>query len=159
VESQADLQMVFTRLRTVIPRVLPGMIAMSALSIIWLNMALANWLLKRNSFPAWPDFKDWRLPEPVVWPLIVAGFLLFVPGQVNTVALNVVMVLFTLFHIQGFAILLNLFEKWSVPHPVRIFLIPILIIQAYGIILLALLGIADIWADFRKPKSNDIHEA
>jgi len=159
VESQAELEQLFRRMRVMVPRIMPGMLAVSAISVVWANMALAGWLLKRRSYPSWPDFKEWRLPEPMVWPLIVAGFLLFAPGWANVAAVNAVLVLLTLFQIQGVAILLHLLERWSVPQPVRLFIFLILIIQAYGIILLSLLGIADIWADFRKPKSNDMNEA
>jgi hypothetical protein len=56
---------------------------------------------------------------------------------------------------QGYEVFNHLCLKWSVPKGIRMMLIFILVIQAYGFILLGLLGLADIWVDFRKPKTSE----
>jgi len=48
------------------------------------------------------------------------------------------------------AIFIHLLDRWKVPAYLRIVLYVILAVQSYGLLLLAVIGIADIWMDFRK---------
>lgn len=152
VESAAEFEQLFAAMRATVPVIMPGMLVVSAITIVWANMTLAGGLLARRGYPSWPPFASWRLPEVLVWPLIAAGFMLFTGGLVRSAALNVVLVLATLFQVQGVSVALHLLGRWNVPRPVRVLLLFVVMIQAYGIVLLALLGVADIWADFRKPR-------
>lgn len=152
-ETQVELQAAIARIREVAPRIFPGVLVTMALSIIWLNIMLANWLLKKSGRASWGDLSQWRLPDPLVWVFISAGILLFIPGHMNTLGLNLMIIMVTLYFMQGFEVFNHLCLKWSVPKAVRILIIFFLVIQAYGFILLSLLGLADIWADFRKPQT------
>ncbi len=153
-ETQVELQAAFTRIREVTPKVFPGVLATITFSTVWLNILLANWLLKRAGSSAWGDVSQWRLPEPLVWVFIGAGSMLFLPGALNTLGLNLMIVMGTLYFMQGFAVLNSLCLRWSVPNTIRIMILFLLVIQAYGFILLAILGLADIWVNFRRPKTN-----
>lgn len=153
IEVQAELQPAFARIREVTPKIFPGLLATMVFSTIWLNIMLANWLLMKAGATAWGDLTEWRLPEAWVWVFIVGAILLFFPGGLNTVGLNLLIVMVTLYFMQGFEIFNYLCRKWSVPNPIRYLIIFFLVIQAYGFILLALLGLGDIWVDFRKPKA------
>lgn len=150
-DTQVELQAAFARIREVTPKVLPGVLATITISTIWLNIMLANWLLKKAGAAAWGDLNQWRLPYPLVWVFITACILLFLPDGMNTLGLNLMMIMVTLYFMQGFEVFNHLCLKWTVPKAIRVLLIFFLVIQAYGFILLALLGLADIWADFRKP--------
>lgn len=150
-EAQVEFQAAFARIREVTPKIFPGVLATTTLSTIWLNIMLANWLLKKTGKAAWGDLKQWRLPYPLVWVFIVAGILLFLPGALNTLGLNLMMIMVTLYFMQGFEVFNHLCLRWAIPNAIRVLIIFFLVIQAYGFILLALLGLADIWADFRKP--------
>lgn len=152
-DVQVELQAAFARIREITPKIFPGFLATLTLSTIWLNMMLANWLLKKSGVVAWGDLGQWRLPEYLVWGFIVSAILLFVPGGMSTLGLNLMIVMVTLYFMQGFEVFNFLCLKWSVPNPIRHLIIFFLVIQAYGFILLALLGLSDIWADFRKPKT------
>ena len=123
---------------------------------MWLNILMANWLLKKKGIAAWEDFQELKLPEWLVWIFILAGLGLFGPSQslLNNLGLNLLIITGTLYFIQGFAVISSLFNKWSVPNPVRVVFFFFIIIQAYSIILLTLLGLADIWLNFRKPKNT-----
>jgi len=154
-EVKVELQPTFARIREAAPKILPGVLAVITFSTVWLNIFLANWLLKKKGLAGWGDMTQWRLPETLVWVFIAAGVMLFVPGTINVVGLNLMIVMVTLYFMQGFEVLNHLCLKWSVPNPIRLMVIFFLMIQAYGFILLALLGIADIWADFRKPKTSE----
>ena len=152
-DAQVELQAAFARIRETTPKIFPGILATMTLSTIWLNIMLANWLLKKNGAASWGDLSQWRLPDPLVWVFIAGGILIFVPGDMNIVGLNLLIVMVTLYFMQGFEVFNYLCLKWSVPNPIRHLIIFFLVIQAYGFILLAMLGLGDIWADFRKPKT------
>lgn len=154
-DTQVELQAAMARIRELTPRIFPGVLATLALSTIWLNFMTANWLLKKSGQATWGDLSQWRLPEPLVWLFISAGIMLFVPGSMNTLGLNLMIVMVTLYFMQGYEVFNHLCLKWSVPKSMRFLIIFFLVIQAYGFILLALLGLADIWADFRKPQTTE----
>jgi uncharacterized protein YybS (DUF2232 family) len=154
-DTQVELQAAFTRIREVTPKIFPGILATITFSTVWFNIILANWLLKRNGHSGWGDMSQWRLPDPLVWVFIAGGVSLFLPGTMNTIGLNLLIIMVTLYFMQGYEVFNHLCLKWSVPKLMRVLLMFFLVIQAYGFILLALLGLADIWADFRKPKMID----
>jgi uncharacterized protein YybS (DUF2232 family) len=56
---------------------------------------------------------------------------------------------------QGLAIVASLLNKWSVPMLIRVLIYALIFIQTYGIIILSFLGLADVWADFRKLDQAD----
>jgi uncharacterized protein YybS (DUF2232 family) len=140
-------------LRAYIPKVLPSLLISVVLSTTWLNLALGNWLLKSKdaNLTPWPAYKDWQLPDRLVWGIIVgAALLILLPAPLSTLGLNIILICGTVFFFQGLAIVSSLLFKWSVPRPIRFLIYGLIFIQTYGIILLSFLGIADVWADFRK---------
>lgn len=152
-DAQVELQAAFARIREVTPKIFPGVLATITFSTVWLNIMLANWLLKKTGAVDWVDISQWRLPDTLVWAFIAGGVMLFIPGWMNTFGLNLMIVMVTLYFMQGFEVFNHLCLKWLVPKPIRHLIIFFLVIQAYGFILLAMLGLSDIWADFRKPKT------
>ena len=148
----------FTELRRLVPRIFPGVILMTIISTVWLNMVFGDWLLKRTgkAYSNWQDFRTWKLPEQMVWGVITAGVFLFISSSLfNTIGLNLLMILGLLYFFQGLAVVTFLLARWSVPRTVKFFLFMLLIVQAYGMILLAILGLADVWLNFRKPRPDD----
>lgn len=154
-DVKAELQPAFARIREVTPKIFPGLLAVITLSTVWLNILLSNWLLRKKGLSGWEDMSQWRFPEPLVWVFISAAGMLFLPGTMSVIGLNLMIIMVSLYFMQGFEVLNHLCLKWSVPNPIRLMIIFFLVIQAYGFILLALLGIADIWADFRKPTISE----
>ena len=152
-ETQETIRHAIELLRNYIPQILPALLISVVLSTTWLNLALGNWLLKNQaaSLTPWPAYKDWKLPDTLVWGIIAgAALLILLPAPLSILGLNIVIILGTLFFFQGLAIVSSLFFKWSVPRPIRLLIYGLIFIQTYGIILLSLVGIADVWADFRK---------
>ena len=152
-ETQESIRNAVELLRNFIPQILPALLISVILSTTWLNLALGNWLLKNHaaSLTPWPAYKDWKLPDTLVWGIIAGGALLILlPAPLSILGLNIVIILGTIFFFQGLAIVSSLLFKWSVPRPIRLLIYGLIFIQTYGIILLSLVGIADVWADFRK---------
>ncbi|MEA2084058.1 MAG: YybS family protein [Thermodesulfobacteriota bacterium] len=156
-ETLEQLGQVFDQVRLIIPRIFPGLLISGTLFIVWLNLSLGQTILKRRN-PAlipWEDLREWRLPDPLVWSVILTGVALFIPVRLlNTVGLNMIIILGELYFFQGLAVITFMFNKWKVPRPIRIFIYLILVIQAYGVVVVAAFGLADVWADFRKTRKN-----
>jgi hypothetical protein len=102
------------------------------------------------------DFKEFRLPEPLVWVLIVAGFALLAPNRVvTTPALNVLAVTTMLYFLQGLAVVLTIVARQAFFGIMRVFLWVMLLLQPYLAAVIAAIGIFDIWGDFRTPKKKE----
>lgn len=158
-----EIEAAFTELRLLIPKIFPGMLLMVIAFTVWANLVSGDWLLKRKSptLSSWESFRHWRLPEQLVWGVIISGLLLFMPGSLlSSIGLNVLMVLGLIYFFQGLAVMTFLLGKWAFPVPVKVFLYVLLVVQAYGMLLIAVLGLADVWLEFRKPRpeANDLED-
>ncbi len=144
-------------LRELLRQIAPGLLAITALSTVWLNMLLGQWLINRKlpSQSTWPPFSDWRFPEQLIWIVIGSGIAAVMPiGGAKVIGINILLAVGALYFFQGIAVLAKLFAKWSVPKPMRAFLFAIAILQGAGFVALAALGIADIWVAFGTPKPD-----
>jgi len=140
-------------LRIYIPKVLPALLISSILGTVWLNQMLGNWLLEKNApeITTWPEFNKWQIPEPFVWLVILSGVMfLLLPQPASIIGLNGLIICCTVYFFQGLAIAACLLNRWSVPRLLRALIYALIFIQTYGIIILAFLGLLDVWADFRK---------
>ena len=152
-----NLEQVITSIREFLPRVLPGLLTTSVIITVWLNMVIVNHLLYRlkPEKVAWPRFSQWQLPEKLVWIVIVAAMLLLVgSGVVKNAGYSLAIVAAILYCLQGVAVFIHFLDRWKVPGYLRIILYVILAVQSYGLLLLAMLGVTDIWIDFRKLAMN-----
>ncbi len=154
-DTLLEIEAAFTELRLLVPRVFPGILLMTVICTVWANLITGDWLLKRKAqnLSTWNNFRNWRLPEPLVWGVIVSGLLLFLTeNTLSSVSLNVLMVLGLVYFFQGLAVMTFLMGKWTIPLPMKIFLYVLLVVQAYGMLILAILGLADVWLNIREPK-------
>jgi len=150
-----EIKAFITQLREQVARLFPALLLTSIISTVWLNIVAGQWLLKKreSSRTNREDLKNWRLPELLVWPVIMTGIALLVPDEkLNTLGLNVGLVLLVLYLSQGLAIVSSLMQKWSLPLAVRVITYSLLFLQIYGIGFVALLGLTDVWVDFRKQR-------
>jgi uncharacterized protein YybS (DUF2232 family) len=140
-----------------IGRVYPALIIISLASIVGLNLAvLAKFADRLPDLPAAGDFRGFKNPEQLVWILIVAGFAMLVKSQqVTTAALNILIVVVSLYCVQGLAIIVHFFTRFAVPKFARVLFYIFLALQPYLAVAVAVLGIFDIWGDFRSPKKHE----
>ncbi|MBU0481926.1 MAG: YybS family protein [Proteobacteria bacterium] len=162
-EHVAQLQTTFDQLRKLLPGIMPGLLFITMLNSIFCNLLLGQWLLhrfSRTNLP-WPPFREWRLPEQMVVTVIAAGITFLLPVEFfKVLGLNLLFAAGTLYLFQGIAVLGTLLHKWSVPTALKVLVYLLILVQAYGVIMLAFLGVADIWVDFGKekpisPEEND----
>ncbi len=156
-----EIETAFRELKTLLPRILPGLLLTSIIVTACINLIIGQWIIRRRdtSLIPWEPFSRWVLPEHLVFALIGAGFMAVMPiALVKTVGINLLFVFGIIYFFQGLAILTCILEKWAVPQLLRGVIYLLLVIQAYGIIMLVIAGIADVWADFRKFKAKPVKE-
>ena len=133
--------------------IFPGLMVMGALLVAWANFMLGRLLLFRAAgLPIrLADLKRWRSPEGMVWVTIGCGFGLFIPlGWLKVMALNGLMVLGLIYFLQGLCILSFWMDKKRVPPLFRAMVYTLIALQQYLVIMLATLGLFDMWLDIRR---------
>ncbi len=151
------LEQTFTQMKIWIPKIMPGILGCITLLITWFTMAIGNRMLHKNGGAApWPEYRFWSLPEKLIWVFIIASILVVLPMEPGkTIGINVLMISTLLYCFQGIAIMLFYFSKWSVPLFLRTLVYVLLFFQTFGVILLGILGVADVWLDLRRLNSTE----
>ncbi len=162
-ETLQQVTLAVEALRARLPQLLPAMWLGMATMTVWMNLVLANWFLGRlaSGLYPWGKYRAWRLPEQLVWLPIAAGLLLLLRiAPLKSPALWALVVAFLLYSFQGLAVSLHFFERWRFPALARVLAVFFLIIQGYGLMLLAMLGLSDVWFNWRnRPgRSADTHK-
>ncbi|MFP7755853.1 DUF2232 domain-containing protein [Thermodesulfobacteriota bacterium B35] len=148
-----ELNQVISELKLLIPRILPGVLACMVLMTVWMNMVAGNTLLLQRTpeKAPWSGYSRWQLPEQLVWlPIIALALTIIGQGRIRDIGLCLLLVAGLVYFFQGLAVFIHLLERWNVPRYLRVFLYLLLVIQSYGLIMLAVLGIADVWINFRR---------
>ena len=106
----------------------------------------------RYSIPGIP-FDHWKVPELWIWGLILAGIgVLLTDGILAMVALNLLVVMLALYFLQGLAIVRYFFRIRRVSPVLRTLGYVLLATLNPLPVLVAGIGIFDLWIDFRKPR-------
>ncbi len=161
-QDKQGLEEAIQQILPTLVRLFPGMALASALAIAWLNVMVTAWFCRmhRMALPPWPEWSQWKSPEAMVWVLIACGFLfLFANGTVRLVASNALVVLGLIYFLHGLAIVSHFAGRWRLPGLARAFIYAVLLLQQFATIATALLGLFDLWMDFRrfsrKPERED----
>lgn len=134
-------------------RLMPGVAASSILVVCWLNLfvALRYCRLHGLPMPLWERWTAWKAPEMLVWGVIAAGFMILLPVRsLSLLGMNVSMVLGTVYLFQGLAVTSHYFERWRLPRILRAVLYGFFLLQMPATLGMILLGLADVWIDFRR---------
>ncbi len=103
-----------------------------------------------------PPFASWKVPEKLIWVLILggAGFLLGSDGT-RVLALNLLTVVLPIYFLQGLAVVTWFFQKREVtPFFRRLGYMLVLLLNPLPILVMGV-GIFDLWIDFRKPRDTE----
>ncbi len=94
---------------------------------------------------------QWELPENLVWGFIAAG-LCYLSGLpvVAAVGLNGLLVFLALYFVQGLCIAAFLFRRFQLPRFLATLSVILLVFQPFFTLLVAGLGLFDIWFAFRR---------
>jgi len=154
---QAELENWFRQFKEVIIRFLPGLLG-SVFMIISLSNILVPKIylakkLKNEVFA--PVLTQWKLPEPLVWVIITAGGLAFWgKGIFKVCGENALLVLSSIYFFQGLAIVAFYFRKLKVHAFIRWITYILLCIQWYGLIIIVVIGLSDVWFNLRARVSS-----
>jgi len=93
----------------------------------------------------------WQLPEPLVWIFIVGG-VLYLTGLpwLQALGLNVLIILVGLYFLQGLSIAAFLFPRFHLPRVLAALSVLLLLFQPFLALLVAGLGLFDVWFAFRQ---------
>jgi uncharacterized protein YybS (DUF2232 family) len=131
----------------------PALVIVSAVSFVLINILAGRAIFQRLGMPA-PDFGDlsfWKIPDQMVWFVILAGGLILIPrGDVRIIGLNLLIIFLFFYLFQGFAIISYFFRKKNVPLFFRGIIYFLIFAQNFFFLIVMVLGFADIWIDFRK---------
>lgn len=135
---------------------LPGWIASVSLVFGLLNYYLLSFVLSRIT-PRVPKamlFREWMIPEPMVFGLIIGGALKVVPYHqegLDIAGSNLLLVFAMIYVLGGFSIVSFFLHKWRLPATLRV--LSYLILVQLPLDTVCALAVLDIWFDFRKIKN------
>jgi uncharacterized protein YybS (DUF2232 family) len=127
-------------------------------TIILITMAGCNLALLKKSTAVSKitlnigEFAAFKNHDMLVWLLIVSGFSLLIPSPLPaTPALNLLIIVALLYFLQGMAVISAVISKRSLSKVLRVGLYVMLVLQPYLAIVIAAIGLSDLWLDFRNP--------
>ena len=93
----------------------------------------------------------WELPEVLVWGFIAAG-ICYISGVpiLAAIGLNGLLVFLALYFVQGLCIAAFLFRRFQLPRFLATLSVVLLVFQPFFVLLVAGLGLFDVWFGFRR---------
>lgn len=142
-------------------RIMPALAFMGFVTVILINLFFLyrRFPGHRSSFASTGDVREWKSPEPLVWGLILSGFLLFLPvgALLETLALNFFLVVVAFYFFQGLAIVAYYFHHKNVPYLLRSLAYALIVFEQLFTLFVMGLGLFDLWGDFRRLKKKDLN--
>jgi uncharacterized protein YybS (DUF2232 family) len=128
-----------------------------SLILAWVNLLAGRGMeALRNFGPDQTALTQWRAPEPLIWVVIGAALLMvFTQGWLFWLGANVLMVSGVLYFLQGMAVLAFWLRKKQAPRLARIALYALVTIVEFLLLLLVVVGLFDLWFDFRRLKKKN----
>ncbi|MBI2962506.1 MAG: DUF2232 domain-containing protein [Deltaproteobacteria bacterium] len=133
-------------------RLSPSLFLLSISVTVLLNLDLLRREQRtRGLVPVFGDLTRWKCPPELVWPLIASGYAtLLLDGLPRLAALNAFTVLLAVYFCQGLVIAQFYMRRWRSPLWVNGLVYLFILVEwllATGVMLL---GVFDLWADFRR---------
>jgi uncharacterized protein YybS (DUF2232 family) len=152
-DERAQLAATAEQMLALLVKIYPGLaVAVTGAMLLLTVLLLARLSRGRYQVPG-PSFPLWRSPEYLVWLLIAGGFgALLANGWVQIAAWNLLAVLLPLYFLQGMAVVSFFFlHKGFSPFMRGMGYLLLLVINPFQL-LVAGIGVFDLWIDFRKPR-------
>lgn len=142
---------------SLIARIYPALALVGLGAIAGFNLlALKKIAGRLERMPSVGDFRRFRNPDHLIWFLIAAGFSLLINNEIVTiVAQNLLTVILPLYFLQGLAIIIHHLDQYRINWLFRTIFFVLLAVQPYLLIAVVVLGIFDLWGNFRTPKKRE----
>ena len=152
------LQQGLQQVGSVMVKVYPALLAISQTLIVIITMIAITGFARRGQLQlAVGEFREFRNTDHLVWFLIVSGFAMLADIEiVDKVALNILLVVCFAYFFQGLAVMTHFFTRFSVPAIGRFLFYTFLLLQPYLMAGVVVLGIFDIWGNFRSPAKQNL---
>ncbi len=160
-ENLLALERTLHFMREYVPKLLPSMLAGFAIFTTWTTMLIGNRLLFiLTGERPWSSFKYWQLHEKLIWLLVASACITLLPIESARIAgINLLLITVLAYCLQGMAILVYFLNKWNLPKIFRGILYVMILLQSFGTLILAGVGVADVWFDFRRLNAGDEEKA
>jgi hypothetical protein len=148
VEAWGEL---FAALARAMSIVYPAAYLIMGALLVLANATTLRWYLARRD-PAWLDgneFERVRCPFALAVGFVLAGLAVLLPG-LRAAAYNVLLLLAFFFALQGLAVVAFYTRRLAAPPFLRWAVMVLVLINPWAPQILALLGLFDLWFDFRK---------
>ena len=130
-------------------KVFPSIMATSFAFVMWINLLIVSGIKKDIAL------REWKCPDWVVALFILACvFTLIGAGAVNTLGLNLLIVVTQVYLYQGLAIIASFMAEYNWAKIIRWAIYILILSQIYIMIIVSTLGLFDTWFNFRKRIRN-----
>lgn len=140
--------------------IIPSAIIVAAFFSCYFNYLLAGVILKRtgSGAPSFKPFMYFKLSKNAVQGIVIIGLLSFTVSYLNIVDKNTLMTNVYLlgqlvFIVEGLAVLVYYLNYYKMNKPLKIVIVLFAILSGFGSMALFIVGLMDIFIDFRKYKS------
>lgn len=138
-------------------RIYPSCLVLNSGMLVLCNLLLLRlFKASRKMMPDSVRFLNYRNREPLIWLVIISGFSMLVDHPaVESIALNILILVLFMYLVQGLAVVAYFFSKSTLPRFLQPLFYVFLFIQPYLAVAVTACGIFDLWVDFRKPKKQE----
>jgi len=143
-------------------RMLPAICGAFLLFVAWITFLGARMMMtkKGHGFPDFGHLNTWQAPDFLVWGVIGSGGLLLLPqNPAKLIALNMLIMLLTIYFFHGIAIISYFFEKKNLPTSLRVLIYSMIALWHLLFVFVVGLGFFDMWADFRRLKQVEVPDS
>lgn len=154
-EERQEFQAYAQRTAAFMLRAYPGMaVTVTGAFLLLLLVLLRAAARGRYELPG-PEFSRWKSPEWLIWLLIPAGFgVLLGTGVWQTLGINLLVVVLPIYFLHGLAIVTHYFQQRQTPLFWRwLGYVMVTVFTPLPFLVLGM-GVFDLWADFRKPRTK-----
>ncbi len=150
--DQQALEQIIVNQMNLIKKIFPALLLISATITGALNYYVSAWYLRRRglNIELYKPINRWYLPRWSLSVLIVISLLF----SSNSILLNINVYMFFLAFLQGFAVLMYFLSKKSSSVLIKSFMIFLILIFPPVPMILILLGLLDMWFNFRKQNNQ-----
>jgi uncharacterized protein YybS (DUF2232 family) len=140
------------RIVEVVMRLLPALLLGGVAIVVLLNLELLRRRQRRSgAAPVFGDLTRWKSPPELVWVLIASGYASFLPsGPLQPLAINAFALLAGVYFCQGLVIAQFYMRRWHSPFWVNGLVYLFIVVEWLLATGVALVGLFDLWADFRR---------
>jgi uncharacterized protein YybS (DUF2232 family) len=134
----------------------PSLSLISLSVIILVNILICRTLVKvsETAVPDYGDLSLWKASDYLVWLLIISGAGLLIPWLwIKFASLNILILCFFIYFLQGIAIIEFFFKRKKAPFYLRFLFYFLIMIQQYLMFFVVAAGLFDLWIDFRKSRA------